>query len=336
MTGSKTYSIALGLLFLAVLVYPAAASVGDRLPEFQTCVSHCVDNDCIKGQHQIPFYLRLFFWTCAQDCDYMCQKVVTAVRVSKGLPVEQFHGKWPFDRFLGIQEPASVVFSMLNFLPNFLGFRLIHRLTSGHDAATRALPRFLVNVYKGFAVIGMNAWVWSTVFHMRDFTLTERLDYFSAGLTITYGFFTAAVRVFRLDEAQNVVVRYALMAVCVGCYLGHVYYLQFVTFSYSYNMLANVVVGLLQNVLWIYHSIASYRAATEVSPHASNGWRLWPAFIVLGITLAMSLELFDFPPVLDAFDAHSLWHLGTVLPTFWWYAYMKRDIQQLKQSKQKE
>ncbi|KAJ7566674.1 hypothetical protein O6H91_02G114000 [Diphasiastrum complanatum] len=32
-----------------------------------------------------------------------------------------YHGKWPFDRILGLQEPASVVFSLLNLLEHILG-----------------------------------------------------------------------------------------------------------------------------------------------------------------------------------------------------------------------
>lgn len=330
-----SYSVLLGIACLALYAIPVYASYGDRLPEFRTCVQTCTMEKCTPDARELPLHMRLLFWTCPQNCDYVCQKLVTASRVHQGLSIEQFHGKWPFDRYFGIQEPASVIFSILNFLPNFYGLRLIINLTSGTDS--RSVSPFLILVYKGFAVIGMNAWTWSTVFHVRDFVLTERLDYFSAGLTVTYGFFTAAVRVFRLYDSSRIVARYILIAVCLACYISHVCYLQFVTFSYSYNMLANVVVGALQNILWIYHSITSYREAIATSaPNVNNTWRLWPAFIVLSITAAMSLELFDFPPLWNILDAHALWHAGTVLPTWWWYAYMKRDIQHLKLSKQKE
>jgi len=33
----------------------------------------------------------------------------------KGEPVQQYYGKWPFWRLLGMQEPASLLFSTLNF-----------------------------------------------------------------------------------------------------------------------------------------------------------------------------------------------------------------------------
>jgi len=44
--------------------------------------------------------------------------------------------------------------------------------------------------------------------------------------------------------------------------------------------------------------------------------------------LAMSLELLDFPPWMGMVDAHSLWHLGTVLPTVLWYNFLIRDAQE--------
>ena len=43
-------------------------------------------------------------------------------------PILQFHGKWPFHRFLGMQEPASVLFSLLNLLAHDYG---ISRLREG-------------------------------------------------------------------------------------------------------------------------------------------------------------------------------------------------------------
>lgn len=37
--------------------------------------------------------------------------------------------------------------------------------------------------------------------------------------------------------------------------------------------------------------------------------------------MAMSLELLDFPPVLQSIDAHSLWHAATIFPAYMWYKY---------------
>lgn len=312
------------LLCVFALLPRAAASLGDRLPAFTACVTRCVAETCAGTEEEVlPLHLRLLFWTCPQNCDYACQRDVTARRVAAGLSVEQFHGKWPFVRLAGVQEPLSVLFSVLNFVPHYKGLRAL--LALRRPSTSVASVDRLLAVYIGVAVTGMNAWTWSSVFHVRDFVLTERLDYFSAGLMVLYGFYTAAVRVFRLDRAAPPL-RHALALACAAAYLAHVGYLQFVTFSYSYNMLANVVVGLLQNALWSYFAITQYRLH-------GDAWRLWPLGLVVSVSAAMSFELFDFPPVLDLLDAHALWHAGTVLPTYWWYNWMLRDIQSLKASK---
>ena len=42
--------------------------------------------------------------------------------------------------------------------------------------------------------VNLNAWLWSTIFHSRDFPLTEKLDYFSAGALIVAGLVVQFVR----------------------------------------------------------------------------------------------------------------------------------------------
>ncbi|KAK7204091.1 Per1-like protein [Myxozyma melibiosi] len=306
------------LVVFAVLCGRAAASVGDRLPEFRDCVSRCVASVC-ETSPQLPLYLTVFAWTCPQNCDYECQRTITAERIAANKEVVQFHGKWPFKRFLGIQEPASVIFSMLNFVPHYRTYKYF----------TSPLSPPIDDVHAGFymkkyyvlvTIVGMNAWVWSSVFHCRDFKLTERLDYFSAGITVMTGFYFAVVRVFRLDRPAKKPLRRLLTIACVLSVLSHISYLSFVRFSYTYNMAANVVVGLLQNALWIYFSIKTYFFSEKRETRA-----LVPLFNVLLLSAAMSLELFDFSPFLDTIDAHSLWHAATVLPSFWYYDWMKAD-----------
>jgi len=41
--------------------------------------------------------------------------------------VPQFHGKWPFARLMGVQEPASVLFSIANLLPHVIMLRKLRR-----------------------------------------------------------------------------------------------------------------------------------------------------------------------------------------------------------------
>lgn len=299
--------ILVGLLLCAVSVL---ASSGDRLPQFTHCVNYCVATEC---EEPLPIWLRLMFWNCESNCDYLCQQRLTRAHINSYSAVHQYHGKWPFIRMLGIQEPASVLFSLLNLWPNWVGYR---RLRSFDTSAPYGS---LFPYYLTFAIVGINTWIWSSVFHVRDFVLTERLDYFSAILSIVYGLFLALVRLFRLDLRQNRHKRNAAIAALGTFYILHVSYLSLVHFDYGYNMAAGVVLGLIQNTLWITLSIKLYR-------QSKNMIDLLPAGLVVLVMGGMCFELFDFAPFALILDAHALWHLSTVLPTALWYEFMLHDL----------
>ncbi|KAI4240139.1 MAG: hypothetical protein L6R40_005271 [Gallowayella cf. fulva] len=231
-------------------------------------------------------------------------------------PVVQYHGKWPFHRILGVQEPCSVFFSLLNLLAHRQGLSQIkERIPSSYP---------LRKYYTLFGYIGTASWVFSMIFHTRDFVITEKLDYFAAGASVLYGLYYTPVRIFRLDQRKPPV-RSTLLRLwtltCVVLYIAHVSYLTLWRWDYTYNMAANVVVGVVQNVLWSSFSVKRYRKLKKP-------WAAWPGMIVAWIILAMSLELLDFAPFKGLLDAHSLWHLGTVGPTIWWYNFLVKDAQQ--------
>ena len=222
-------------------------------------------------------------------------------------PVVQYHGKWPFYRFMGVQEPFSVIFSLMNFLAHQYGLNMIH--------ATIPKDYSLRKYYITFSYFGMASWVFSMAFHTRDFGITEKLDYFAAGASVLYGLYYTPIRIFRLDQ-QAPPVKQTLLRLwtltCVLLYIGHVSYLTLWRWDYTYNMAANVAAGIVQNTLWSWFSIRNYQ-------RSKKPWAAWPGLIVAWIIMAMSLELLDFPPLRGMVDAHSLWHLGTVGPTVWWY-----------------
>ena len=222
-------------------------------------------------------------------------------------PIVQYHGKWPFYRFLGIQEPFSVIFSFMNLLAHHNGLSKVqNRIPAGYP---------LRKYYTCFGYIGWASWVFSMIFHTRDFDFTEKLDYYAAGASVFYGLFYTPVRVFRLDQRKPVVKGTILRLwtlTCVMLYTLHVSYLTFWSWDYTYNMAANVAAGVVQNVLWGWFSYKTYQ-------ELKKPWAAWPGMIVAWIILAMSMELLDFPPIGGMIDAHSLWHLGTVIPTIWWY-----------------
>ncbi|KAI3343131.1 Per1-like-domain-containing protein [Ustulina deusta] len=327
-------------LIACLLLQTAEASLGDRLPEFRECVEVrdalarplpsarrvCRRENCDPNNNPtpIPLYHRLLLWTCAQECDYTCQHITTARRLEAGQPITQFHGKWPFVRVLGVQEPFSVVFSLGNLLAHQTGLaRLRERVPPSYP-----MRRY----YEVFAYFGMASWFFSSVFHTRDFAATEQLDYFAAGASVLYGMYYALVRVARLDlptpRRRSILRLWTLF--CCALYVAHVSYLKLWRWDYTYNMAANLVVGMVHNLLWSYFSWKRWR-------ETGQAWAIWPSMLVAWIMLVMSLELLDFPPLWGALDAHSLWHLGTIAPAVLWYNFMIKDSQDLaKTAKVKE
>lgn len=81
--------------------------------------------------------------------------------------VHQYYGKWPFWRFYGIQEPASVLFSIGNGYYHFKGARKYFRRV-GPSFPWRA-------IVLAYAFASVNTWVWSAVFHIRDLPITEKV-----------------------------------------------------------------------------------------------------------------------------------------------------------------
>ncbi|CAI4216816.1 unnamed protein product [Parascedosporium putredinis] len=272
-------ALALLVLFLAT---GAEASTGDKLPAFRECVRRCVEDRCAPDSRRpihIPAYRRLLLWDCPAECDYACQHVITGQRLATDQRVVQFYGKWPFIRALGMQEPLSL-----------------------------------------FAYAGIAAWIFSAVFHTRDFRFTEEMDYFAAGGSILYGFYYTPIRIFRLDRPTRKIksILKAWTVLCCCMYVAHVAYLKGVRWDYTYNMAANVVIGLTQNLLWCWHAVRRYR-------QSKAPWTLLPVLVVSWITLAMSLELFDFAPLWGSLDAHALWHFGTIGPAMLWYKFLLYD-----------
>ncbi|PMD22276.1 Per1-like protein [Hyaloscypha hepaticicola] len=315
----QSFRLPLGLIWLAALCLfttQVYASYGDRLPEFQRCVEVCERENCGSGHAStaIPLLHRLLFWNCPSECDYTCQHIITDQRVAASESIVQFHGKWPFYRFLGMQEPFSVFFSLLNFLAHQNG---LSKITSNIPAAYTMRKYYIYLAY-----FGMASWVFSVIFHMRDFRLTEQLDYFAAGASVLYSLYYAPIRIFRMDQGgkKTKSLLRAWTGLCIALYAAHVTYLKWYAWDYTYNIAANVVVGMIQNLMWSWFSFEKYRKSGRF-------WTMWPGLVVAWIILAMSLELLDFPPLWGCLDAHSLWHLGTVGPTMVWYNFLVKDAQ---------
>ena len=86
-----------------------------------------------------------------------------------------------------MQEPAAAIFSLLNLLAHI---QLLRRfLRKIHPEAP------MRNVWIMYGLVSINAWICSTIFHSRDVSLTEKLDYFSAFSIVVYSLLTFFMRI---------------------------------------------------------------------------------------------------------------------------------------------
>lgn len=319
---------------LSCLVGVFDASAGDADPAYRTCVGQCEKTGCVgetcfpqckfssdgasvdgPWYMQEPLYLRWKQWDCQSDCRYYCMLDREKVRASLGHAPVKYHGKWPFERLYGIQEPASVALSALNLAMHFHGwfslFILLHyKLPLTADKKTYYEYAGLWHIYGLFS---LNAWFWSAVFHSRDVGLTEKLDYSSAIALLGYSLILAILRSFNVRvEAARVMVAAPLLAFTTT----HILYLNNYKMDYGWNMKVCVVMGVAQLLIWAIWA--------GVSRHPSR-WKIW--FVVVGGGLAMLLEIYDFPPYEGFVDAHALWHATTIPLTYVWWSFVKDDAE---------
>ncbi|TFK65710.1 Per1-like protein [Pluteus cervinus] len=338
-----SHLLSLSALLLSTTVY---ASAGDRDSEFISCVSRCSNTRCtIPNPPRLSVALRLTFWTCNDDCKYSCMQEITTRAKKLGDPILQYYGKWPFWRLGGIQEPASVLFSVLNLLVHVQGARKIKRKVGrGHP---------MRGYYLMWSAVSVNTWVWSSVFHTRDLPITEKLDYFSAALAIIYALYYTVIRLFHLypsfrshrpmtmalhddrsgSSGPHSATYKTWRLLCIGTFIAHVSYLSLLPrFDYTYNMAFNLFIGLSHNFLWLIYSLPSSISTLFIpgkfpgQPKSYNPPFVGKAAVFVFLTtFATSLELLDFPPWFRTIDAHSLWHLVTAPIALKWYDYLIQD-----------
>ncbi|KAG0231650.1 hypothetical protein BGW42_008726 [Actinomortierella wolfii] len=310
----RRWTVLLVSAILALCATRVLASSGDQQPVYIQCVRDCNQRVCYPAQpteegpeHEVSLALRLTRWTCLDNCRYHCMHDITNEAIQNGEPVHQYHGKWPFYRLWGMQEPASVLFSLMNGYMHLLAWPMLRkRIPKGY---------YMRPYYLGYALVGMNTWLWSAVYHSRDWPSTEKLDYFSAGTSIMYGLFYTIIRITHMTNRPAQV---GWGIVCLVPLLLHIGYLTFIHFDYGYNMAATATIGAIHNLCWVGWSIMHWRER----PYA---WE--PTICGLLVTAAMCLELFDFAPLWGILDAHSLWHLATVPVIPVWYKFLIKDTE---------
>jgi hypothetical protein len=344
------------LLLVLTTASSCRASEGDESQLFQACMQSCLSTGCTKtpgssntcdtvcehrseeqqqggssgSSYHPPWTLRLMRWDCESDCSYHCMWALEAPKQAAAAAagsVYKYYGKWPFVRVAGAQEIASVVFSIANLLAHLhnlqLFLRLVRRQQSGGSrrstaggssgpAVQQQQQYPYTRLWVANAGVNINAWLWSSVFHCRDTRLTERLDYFSADLVVAVGCGVVVARALQLTSARHLVM---LCLVLGAALLQHMHYMAFVKFDYGYNMSLCIAFGIATAAAWLLWATRGRHPGR---------WTLY-RFMAL-VHLAMLLEVLDFPPFLQLFDAHALWHAATVPLTYLWYRFVAADV----------
>ena len=257
---------------------------------------------------------KLTQWKCVDQCKYDCMWRTVALFKRQKRPVPQFHGKWPFIRILGMQEPAAAIFSLLNLAAHI---QLLRKFL------TRINPEApMRNVWILYGLVSINAWICSTIFHSRDVILTEKLDYFSAFSIVVYSllaFFLRILGSWRTTKGLQWSNLAASLA-CLTLFFRHIFMMNSADrFDYGYNMMVNVAVGLLNSFCWLFWC---YR-------HWHRKYVKNAVITVLLLDVTVLLELLDFVPIFWTFDAHALWHLSTVPIHYYWYKFVTDDCEYL-------
>lgn len=324
--------------------------IGAHLASVDYCSPLCDADKNEAYQRADTFWLKLSSWDCSSDCSYRCMWLIEdkkkGTKAAVGLvAMEKYFGKWPFVRAFGAQEPASVLFSILNLVANMVCFFKILGIlqcTNTHNksssfANTRHSPRLATNststttssssgtistlkiycfLWLIHFALSSNAWLWSSIFHCRDTRLTERLDYFSAGALVGFNLFLSVTRVVGVVKLRifagiglSILVMYSM----------HVYRMLNVLFDYGLHVGLCVAAGAMQTAVWLAWALGSKYGRS----HPGRAYLL--AFMA-AVNVAMLLEILDFPPLWKIIDAHALWHAGTAPLTVLWYRFVAADV----------
>lgn len=169
-----------------------------------------------------------------------------------------------------------------------------------------------------YALCSINGWLWSAVFHTRDLAFTELMDYLSAFAMVLFSAYSIGMRL--LLKFHSV---YSLVftTFCMAYFINHAIYLSWGMFDYRYNMVANLVAGVVLFFNCVIFSLMNWRTLPQSRSLA---------IAISVLALSLYLELSDFPPILWTFDAHALWHLSTAPATYFYWKYILEDSRYLQ------
>ncbi|KAK9724549.1 hypothetical protein RND81_05G081400 [Saponaria officinalis] len=227
----------------------------------------------------------------------------------------KYHGRWPYRRVYGFQEPVAVALSALNLAIQFHGwisfFILVYyKLPIIHNGK---MFYEYTGMWHMYGILAMNCWFWAAVLHSRDLELTEKLGYSSFIALLGFGLVLAIFRVFNVkNEAARVMVGAPVIALTIT----HILYLNCYYLDYGLNRKVCEAMAVAQFLLWAVWA--------GVSQHPSR-LKLW--VVVFGGALSVLLLIYDFPPYWGYVDAHAIWLATTIPLSYLWWSFIKDDAE---------
>jgi hypothetical protein len=310
------------LALLAQLPCEIWGSLGDRDPKYRKCVdsSKKVCRGHTSNESLFSFYpISIVNWSCIETAQYACMRTINAERLQNKEPALKYYGHWCFERYFGLEEPASVLFSLLNLVPHLLYLQKQYlQKVNGQNTHAKWLTCL--------ALVASNAWLASAYFHSKKTPHASTYDYISALLFISFGLILAIRRVLLMKYPKLVYsVCLVGLVLCMrrirGMIAGRVSF-----DDHMYLCIGTVALTGVLYTIWVFYSVyLKWVCASKQS--LSNRW--FCLFCQLWLGVASSLELFDFPAIWGIYDAHSLWHAATVPLGFLWYRFWSRDAAEL-------
>ncbi|KAK7401662.1 hypothetical protein VNO78_13308 [Psophocarpus tetragonolobus] len=320
------------LLVFSSFVTILNASAGDVDPHYRSCVRQCEEVGCFRERcfpnckassdgvtidHPWNMLESLYVhWkkgNCQNDCQYYCMLNREKERELLNESPEKYHGKWPFERIYGIQEPTSMAFSILNLVMHFHGWMSFSTLLYNKlplKAGKRSYYEY-ASLWHAYGLLSLNCWFWSVIFHIRYCELMERLENSSTVVFLGYSLIMAILRSFNVkDEATRVMIPAPLISFVTT----HIIYLNSYKLAYEWNLKVCVLMTVAQLAIWAIWG--------GLSSHPSR-WKL--QFVILVSGIALSLKIYDFPPYQGLIDAQALRHGITIPLTYLWWSFIRDD-----------
>lgn len=237
--------------------------------------------------------------------------------MSQKLALFKYNGHWCFERYFGLEEPGSVLFSALNILPH------VHYLS--HYGNQKGKGRIVKDMWLvAYAVAGINGWVASTIFHAKKSQVHITYDYTSALVFLAFGLLLAVRRVFSDTVDKRLLNLITFVGATLLGYRINDMILGRVSFDSHMRLCISIVAATTALwVLWVLYLywLERYYNCQTINMHIR--WRNIACQVWL--IIASALELFDFPAFYGVFDAHALWHAATVPLGFLWFQVWIED-----------